>query len=110
MSSDLNGTEVRTGGCTVVPDDLGRAAASDQGHRVGRPPTQYMVPSYAAVLFAYRQHCRFVQAEATTLPAMNSKQDKNADRKSFFESVTDTHELSCVHAELSCVYAELGML
>jgi hypothetical protein len=32
-----------------------------------------MVPSYPAVMFAYRQHCRFVQAEATTLPAMNSK-------------------------------------
>ena len=85
----LNGAEVRTGGCTVVPDDLGRAAASDQGHRVCRPPAQYMVPSYPAVLFAYRQHCRFVQAEATTLPAMNSKtvkKNKEVDRKSFFES------------------------
>ena len=28
---------------------------------------------YAAVQIAYRQHCRFAQAEATTLPAMNSK-------------------------------------
>ena len=64
------------GGCTVVPGDLGRAAASDQGHRVCRPPAQYMAPSYPAVLFAYRQHCRFVQAEATTLPAMNSKVKK----------------------------------
>ena len=85
----LNGAEMRTGGCTVVPDDLGRAAASDQGHRVGRPPAQYMVPSYAAVLFAYRQHCRFVQAEATTLPAMNSNREKKKSFPTFFESVTD---------------------
>ena len=61
-----------------------------------------MVPSYAAVLFAYRQHCRFVQAEATTLPAMISKHDKKADRKSFFESVTEIHNFD--------VYAELGIL
>ena len=67
-----------------------------------------MVPSYPAVLFAYRQHCRFVQAEATTLPAMNSKtvekKNKEVDRKSFFESVTE------IHTELSCVCAEVGIL
>ena len=64
-----------------------------------------MVPSYAAVLFAYRQHCRFVQAEATTLPAMNSNREKKKSFPTFFESVTDDE----IH-ELSCVYAEVGML
>jgi hypothetical protein len=44
-----------------------------------------MVPSYAAVLFAYRQHCRFVQAEATTLPAMNSKQEKKLTESLFLK-------------------------
>jgi hypothetical protein len=41
------------------------------------------------VLFAYRQHCRFVQAEATTLPAMNSNREKKKSFPTFFESVTD---------------------
>ena len=66
-----------------------------------------MVPSYPAVLFAYRQHCRFVQAEATTLPAMNSNREKKKSFPTFFESVTDG--LTEIH-ELSCVYAEVGML
>ena len=60
-----------------------------------------MVPSYPAVLFAYRQHCRFVQAEATTLPAMNSK----TGNKFFFETMTEIR-----NTELRCVCAEVGTL
>ena len=68
-----------------------------------------MVPSYPAVLFAYRQHCRFVQAEATTLPAMNSKREKKqeVDRKSFFETISEIHNTD---TELSCVCADVGTL
>ena len=47
-----------------------------------------MVPSYPAVLFAYRQRCRFVQAEATTLPAMNSKVKKKSF-PTFFETISE---------------------
>ena len=70
-----------------------------------------MVPSYPAVLFAYRQHCRFVQAEATTLPAMNSKtvkKNKEVDRKSFFETMTEIQKYR--NTQLSCVCAEVGIL
>ena len=67
-----------------------------------------MVPSYPAVLFAYRQHCRFVQAEATTLPAMNSKTVKKTKK------LTESLFLKClpkyIHTELSCVCAEVGIL
>ena len=59
-----------------------------------------MVPIYPAALFAYWQHCRFVQTEATTLPAMNSNREKKNSFPTFFESVSEIHELSCVCAEV----------
>ena len=65
-SIDLNGAEVRTGGCTVVPDDLGRAAASDQWHRVCRPPAQHVVASHPTVLLAHQQYRRLVEAVASS--------------------------------------------
>ena len=63
-----------------------------------------MVPSYPAVLFAYRQHCRFVQAEATTLPAMKTVKKSFP---TFYENMSEMHELGFVCTDvgmLVCVW------
>ena len=57
---------LRTGGCTVVPDDFSRAAASDQLHGVWRTPAQHVVASHPTVLLAYQQYRRLVEAVASS--------------------------------------------
>ena len=64
LPTPLSGAEVRTGGCTVVPGDFGRAAASNQRHRVWRPPAQHVVASHPTVLLAHQQWRRLVEAVA----------------------------------------------
>ena len=64
---------LRTGGYTVVPDDFGRAAASDQWHGVWRPPAQHVVASHPTVLLAYQQYRRLVEAVASSPRHPDSK-------------------------------------
>ena len=64
---------VENGGCTVVPDVFGRAAASGQWHRVWRPPSQLVVPSHPTVLRTHQQYRRLVEAVASSPRHPDSK-------------------------------------
>ena len=52
---------------------FGRAAASEQGHRVCRSPAQHVVPSYPTVLLAHQQCRRLVEAVASSTRHPDSK-------------------------------------